>query len=1829
MSDKTSNRKDADGRLAAAMKRALPALLALAPGAGMAGGSSVSSGVRQAGRRVERQAVANVYRLEAAPAAAADAFSAFGVAPLTVGDSDASVAPARSAQADAELRRFLTENGLLTPASESKPSQLSGHKRSHRPSSASFDMVVGGFAGKPQFSGVCQTDSLCTSDGGNVCSLTIATPISDPIQCPGPRPPSVVSIALNGAPISTATSITYTVAFDETALSVTSDDFQVTTVSGSATGTVSSVVLIPENPLGQPSVKDRRFTVTVSSLAGNGSIRLDLKANTNIVDSNPFTATGTGHVFGSAGPYGNGNAGFTAAFSAGTVHTVALNNAPTGAVAIAGTVTEDQTLTADTSALADADGLGAFSYQWRRGGVPIVGATAGTYVLGDADVGATISVVVSYIDGLGNPESVTSAATAAVANVNDLPTGGVTIAGVATEDQTLTANNTLADADGLGVLSHQWRRNGADIVGATASTYLLGDADVGATITVRISYTDNRGTAESATSAATAAVANINDAPTGGVTISGTATEDQTLTAVSTLADGDGLGVLSYQWRRDGVPVVGATASSYLLGDADVGAVMSVVVTYTDQQGTAEGPFVGGPTAPVANVNDLPTGSVTISGTATEDQTLTASNTLADVDGLGLISYQWNRGGAPIVGATASTYVLGDADVGATITVTASYTDGRGTPEAVTSAATAAVANINDLPTGGVTIAGVATEDQTLTANNTLADADGLGLLSHQWRRNGANIVGATASTYVLGDADVGATITVAVTYTDGNGTAEGPFVSAATAVVTNVNDIPTGGIGITGTVEEDQTLTATSTLADGDGLGVLSYQWRRDGVPVVGATASTYLLGDADVGAVMSVVVTYTDQQGTPEGPFLGGPTIPVVNVNEAPTGSVTISGSATEDQTLTASNTLADADGLGLIGYQWNRGGVPIVGATANTYVLGDADVGATITVTASYTDGQGTAEAVTSAATAAVANVNDVPTGGVTIAGIATEDQTLTANNTLADDDGLGVPAHQWRRNGVDIMGATASTYVLGDADVGATITVRISYTDGNGTAESATSAATVAVANINDAPTGGVTIAGIATEDQTLTANSTLADADGLGTLNYQWRRDGVNIIGANASAYLLGDADVGAVMSVVVNYTDQQATAEGPFVGGPTAAVANVNDAPTGAVTISGSPVVAQTITANSSLADADGLGVLSYQWNRDGLAIVGATATTYVVGPADIGRSLTVTASYTDVRGAAESVTSAAVVGLIGGNRLPTGAVVISGITTEEQTLSASQNLADEDGLGTLSYQWRRNGSAVPGASGSTYVLGDLDVGASISVVASYVDGRGTPESVGSASVGPVRPEGTALAFQKRVFFVNPASNLTQQSFLRFINRNAQAVDVELKAIDDDGQPAPLGDVTFTLGADRSLQVTSQDLELGNVGKGLSGRFGAGIGKWQIKVHSSAPIDAMSLIRTPDGFVTNLSDTVPKPAFGEYAVYFANPASNPIQQTFLRVVNRSKQSGSVTVSGIDENGAPAPGGDLTFTLDPLQAAQFTASDLELGNPAKGLAGALGDGTGKWWLTLSSPLSLEVMSLIRTPDGFLTSLSATAPGAATDIDADKLALVANPADVTQQETFIRIVNPSAQSGTVILSAIDDSGQRPTPPTAWFDIGPFQSKQFNATDLELGNAAKGLSGGFGDGVGRWQITVTSLLPLAVQNLVRTPDGFVTNLSERAPKPSFLISDVPMLNPGDNANQRSFLRLINRTNAAGSAIISAIDDAGQPALGGSIVVDLGGNVAVELSAIELEQGNPGSVQLGAFGKGTGKWRLTIESDVEVEAQALLETADGFITNTSQPVR
>ena len=210
--------------------------------------------------------------------------------------------------------------------------------------------------------------------------------------------------------------------------------------------------------------------------------------------------------------------------SAATAAVEAKPNSPaTGAPAITGTAQVGEMLTADTSGIADADGLdnAAFSYQWLADNTDLPGATGSTYTVAGADEGKAIVVKVSFTDDRGHGEELSSAATAAVeAKANSPATGQPTISGAALVGETLTADTSgIADADGLDnvTFGYQWISNDggadSDIGGATGSTYTLASGDVGRTIKVRVSFSDDRGNGEELTSAATDAVAGLPPPP--------------------------------------------------------------------------------------------------------------------------------------------------------------------------------------------------------------------------------------------------------------------------------------------------------------------------------------------------------------------------------------------------------------------------------------------------------------------------------------------------------------------------------------------------------------------------------------------------------------------------------------------------------------------------------------------------------------------------------------------------------------------------------------------------------------------------------------------------------------------------------------------------------------------------------------------------------------------------------------------------------------------------------------------------------------------------------------------------------------------------------------------------------------------------------------------------------------------------------------------------------------------------------------------------------------------------------------------------------------------
>ncbi|MEJ6123720.1 putative Ig domain-containing protein [Vibrio sp. 2-Bac 85] len=738
------------------------------------------------------------------------------------------------------------------------------------------------------------------------------------------------------------------------------------------------------------------------------------------------------------------------------------------------------------------------------------------------DVG-TISIEVIADDGNGGiPAS--DSFELVIANSNDDPTLEHDINDqTATEDSLFTftfAANTFSDIDSGDNISYSTQLVGGALIPAwlnfdsntrTFSGTPTND-DIG-TLSIEVIANDNNG-GIAATDSFNLIISNSNDLPNGTATITGSVIENQILTAnTSTLADDDGLGSFNYQWLRDGVAISGATTSSYMLDDADVGSVISYQVSYTDAQGTLE-TITSEQTIAVTNINDLPTGTISITGTTTVGNILTVNNDLLDQDGLGVINYQWQRNGIDIVGATENTYTITVSDDNQTLKVVASYTDLHGTSEVVASETTATVTGSNYIPTGSVFINGTPKQGETLNADTSaLNDPDGLGTFSYQWQRNGINISGANSASYTLGNNDVDKAITVVISYLDNGlpvGTTES-VVSVATTAVVNINDAANatemnqvqnyteGDINVAlndivvSDVDSGDIITASLTLADpsageltsGTFATVTSSYHSVTGVWTVTGTvndvnaalAATAFVPSSDYDIDTYITTHIEDASGA--GPVDGVISLQVTAVNDDPTLAHLIADQVSTEKSafnfMFAANTFNDLDsGASLIYSAQLLGG----GALPDWLAFDSAtrtfsgtplnnDVGS-INITVSANDGQGGVVASDSF-TLTTSNVNDTPLGNVTIIGATLEGDVLSADtSTISDQDGLGVFSYQWLRDGLNISAETNETYTLSGADVGSKISVVVSFKDAQGTTEILTSAETSEIINMNDVP-----------------------------------------------------------------------------------------------------------------------------------------------------------------------------------------------------------------------------------------------------------------------------------------------------------------------------------------------------------------------------------------------------------------------------------------------------------------------------------------------------------------------------------------------------------------------------------------------------------------------------------------------------------------------------------------------------------------------------------------------------------------------------------------
>ena len=266
-----------------------------------------------------------------------------------------------------------------------------------------------------------------------------------------------------------------------------------------------------------------------------------------------------------------------------------------------------------------------------------------------------------------------------------------------------------------------------------------------------------------------------------------------------------GSGVLRYQWTRNGTPIASVTGAALLVfpvAAGDDGALYRVIVTNDVGSVTSDPATLSVPAEPQPPliVTQPQPASATVGGTA-------SFSVGAQSQG-GTLSYQWRRNGAPVAGATASsttTPVLSAGDDGALYSVLVSSSNG-----------TSVLSNAVRLTVTGVPVApSITTQPRDVSvgvgqAASFSVVADGTPTLRYQWRREGADIAGATAATYttpatVLGDS--GARFSVVVSNDTGSATS-----TAATLTVTP----PVGQGGYYLLAPAGATVQGTVTFANG-----------------------------------------------------------------------------------------------------------------------------------------------------------------------------------------------------------------------------------------------------------------------------------------------------------------------------------------------------------------------------------------------------------------------------------------------------------------------------------------------------------------------------------------------------------------------------------------------------------------------------------------------------------------------------------------------------------------------------------------------------------------------------------------------------------------------------------------------------------------------------------------------------------------------------------------------------------------------------------------------------------------------------------------------------
>ena len=1071
-----------------------------------------------------------------------------------------------------------------------------------------------------------------------------------------------------------------------------------------------------------------------------------------------------------------------------TVTRLAPNNQAQGAPNISGIVQVGETLTVSTTDISDSDGLtnATYSYQWLSSrDTDIDGATGSTYILADSDASKTIKVRVDFTDDAGNQESLTSAATVAVAATVPGVPGSISVS--VNDTEKLDVSWDAPDSNGGSAVTGyrvQWKEaaDSWDIPANVSETTVTGTSHTATGLTDGVGYTFR-----------VFAVNSAGDSP---------ASEDESGTPRETTAP-----------TVSSATVDGATLTvtfSEGLTETPLPAVTTFTVNVGDNRRGVNSVAISGSTVTLTLASAATSGDqVRVSYTAATDQ---AATRLMDLNENPAESFS----GQAVTNNTAAA----QTPLTASIHDEPSSHDGQ-------SEFTFELRFSEELE--GFSYQTLRGHAFTVTGGKVKGARRLAPPSNIRWQIK----VGPTSNSDV--------TIVLPVT-TDCD--AQGAICTGGSRMLSSRLEVvfpgPThrqnsqaqGVLTITGTVQVGETLTAsTSGITDPDGLtnATFAYQWlsSRD-TEIDGATGSTYVLAGSDAGKTIKVKVTFTDDTGNDE--TLISDATETILPRAFWEGALTV-GEYTSAGTTWLGHSVFQA-GFGAIslprsvkvGQHFYT--VQLIAHTATDLSLGisreipedfilqigdmtfDSDDASRRQSTSSniyswqnatldWSAGDDVSVALLSEAMAAARPANTEATGAPSISGSPTVGQTLTAATTgIVDSNGMNYAAfrYQWLSNDgtndSEITDATGSTYTLVDADEGKHIKVRVSFTDLAQHKESVISTAVGPISPIlNSVATGQPTISGTAQVGETLTASTAgISDSDGTtnATFAYQWlsSRD-TDIDGATGSTYVLLDSDAGKMIKVRVTFTDDAGNEE------TLTSVATVAVAPT----VPGAPG-SLTVSVNDT-------GKLDVSWDAPD-SNGGSTVTGYRVQwkeaadswdpPADVSET-TVTGTSHTVTGLTDGVGYTFRVFAV--NTVGDSSASEEESGTPRETTAPTVSSATVDGATlTLTFSEGLTETPLPAVTTFTVNVGDNQrevnsvaiSGSTVTLTLSYV-----ATSTDAVSVGYTVPSDAAAARLKDLS-ANPAESFTGQT----VTNNTAVAPPPLTASIHDAPTSHNGSDKFT-----------------------------------------------------------------------------------------------------------------------------------------------------------------------------------------------------------------------------------------------------------------------------------------------------------------------------------------------------------------------------------------------------------------------------------------------